>query len=176
MATPRIPISEDVATTVLFDSDRTCCVCRERGKRVQIHHIDENPSNNDPVNLAVLCFECHEETQIKGGFGRRLDARQVVQFRNDWIERVQKRRDFTDRIAAARGALVPEKPLPEVFCDKELLDSRRITNYIQTLPAIRRDAHCRSRRLWESGNTPNQTRGRRDVSDVLEQILATLAS
>ncbi len=66
----RIAIDNEIVAQVLYDSDRTCCVCNERGKAVQIHHIDENPSNNEINNLAVVCFQWHEETQIKGGFGR----------------------------------------------------------------------------------------------------------
>lgn len=78
MAKHRIPIPVDLATKVLFAADRTCCVCSERGKETQIHHIDENPSNNVFENLAVLCFECHNKTQIKGGFGRKLSSSLVL--------------------------------------------------------------------------------------------------
>src|SRR6266487_675808 len=52
MAKARIPIPSETAASVLFRSDRTCCICRERGKPNQIHHIDEDPANNDPANLA----------------------------------------------------------------------------------------------------------------------------
>jgi len=58
MTKVRTPIPSDLAAEVLFASDNTCCVCRERGKRIQIHHIDESPSNNVFENLAVLCLEC----------------------------------------------------------------------------------------------------------------------
>lgn len=81
MTKQRTPIPEEVAALVLFRSNRFCCVCREPRKAVQIHHIDENPANNDPDNLAVLCLECHNQTQVQGGFGRRLEAAQVRQFR-----------------------------------------------------------------------------------------------
>jgi hypothetical protein len=59
-------------------------VCRGRGKPVQIHHIDDDPSNNSPNNLAVLCFDCHRDTQIRGGFDRKLDSDQIVLYRDDW--------------------------------------------------------------------------------------------
>ncbi len=62
----------------MFASDSTCCVCRERGKAVQVHHIDEDPSNNTPANLAVLCLECHNQTQVSGGFGRKLTDTLVI--------------------------------------------------------------------------------------------------
>jgi hypothetical protein len=66
-------------------------VCR-RAKPVQIHHIDDNPANNTPENLAVLCLECHRETQIRGGFDRKLDAAQVVLYRDHWLATVAKLR------------------------------------------------------------------------------------
>ena len=78
-------VPNQVAARVLFESDRTCCVCRIRGKPVQIHHVDGNHSNHHLGNLAVLCLECHTDTQIKGGFHRKLDADQVILYRNDWI-------------------------------------------------------------------------------------------
>lgn len=104
MTKKRIPIPKADAARVLFASDRTCCVCRTSGNRVQIHHIDDDPSNNVPANLAVLCFECHGDTQTTGGFGRHLDAEQVHLYRDDWHQsvaarRVQNYRDTRDRIA-----------------------------------------------------------------------------
>ena len=103
MAKKRVPIPKVDAARVLFASDRTCCVCRTSGKKVQIHHIDDDPSNNSPTNLAVLCFECHGDTQTAGGFGRHLDAEQVRLYRDDWHQnvaarRVQNYRDTRDRI------------------------------------------------------------------------------
>lgn len=87
----RATIPTDVAAQALFLSDRTCCVCR-RPKRVQIHHIDEDPSNNALENLAVLCFDCHTETQIRGGFDRKLDAAQIVLYRDQWLATVAQQR------------------------------------------------------------------------------------
>jgi uncharacterized protein DUF3298 len=89
----RIEIPSDTATEVLFESDRTCCKCRLRGKPVQLHHIDDDPKSNSAENLAVLCFDCHHETQIRGGFDRKLDAAQVKKYKADWVERVRSKRD-----------------------------------------------------------------------------------
>lgn len=85
-----IPV--DVAAKVLFLADRTCCVCREKGKPVQIHHIDSNNANHKMQNLAVLCLGCHTETQIQGGFHRKLDADQVMLYRDDWQNIVARQR------------------------------------------------------------------------------------
>lgn len=34
-----------------------CSVCG--GKPAERHHIDRNPLNNDPGNIAILCRPCH---------------------------------------------------------------------------------------------------------------------
>src|ERR1700730_8066027 len=99
----RVPIPAADAAKVLFSSDRTCCVCRNEGRKEQIHHIDDNPSNNVISNLAVLCLECHGEAQVTGCCGRRLDAEQVTLYRADWhsmvaSRRVQSYRDARDQI------------------------------------------------------------------------------
>jgi hypothetical protein len=76
----------------MFGADRTCCVCHVGGKQVQIHHINDDPSFNDPSNLSVLCLECHAQTQITGGFGRRLNTKIVTLYRDHWNDFVQMRR------------------------------------------------------------------------------------
>lgn len=104
----RTEIPPEVAARLLFLSDRTCCVCRVRGKPVQIHHLDENPSNHDPANLAVLCFDCHRGTQLTGGFDRKLDGHQVALYRDDWQQLVAQERSRAD---AKREAARYEKEL-----------------------------------------------------------------
>jgi hypothetical protein len=59
---------------------------------VQIHHINENPADNDPDNLAVLCLECHAQTQLTGGFGRKLNAKLVILYRDHWLNVTEMRR------------------------------------------------------------------------------------
>jgi hypothetical protein len=98
---PRTSIPSETAARVLFEANRTCCVCRIRSKPVQIHHIDNNPTNHLRPNLATLCFDCHRETQITGGFDRKLDSDQVVLYRDDWVSLVAQDRS---RETAARDA------------------------------------------------------------------------
>jgi hypothetical protein len=173
----RIPVPDSVATLLMFRSDRTCCVCRQRGEPMQIHHIDEDPSNNDLDNLAILCFHCHDETQIRGGFGRKLDAAQVTYYRDDWHRRVEARREAADKIALAREAGDVQTTVPTATRRDALPDhAAKLTNYIRTLPAIRRDAYSRARRLWDSGGRQNMKQGTLNVIDVVEQVLIALAS
>ena len=91
MKKKRIPIPEDLAADVMFAADRTCCVCRENGKSVEIHHIDGDLSNNTSENLAVLCLEHHSQAHMTGGSGRNLDAALVTRYRNEWLKDVNWR-------------------------------------------------------------------------------------
>lgn len=42
-----------------FDMTK-CQICKKKGK-VFVHHIDENPYNNNLNNLRILCPKCHNE-------------------------------------------------------------------------------------------------------------------
>jgi hypothetical protein len=86
---------------VLFKSDRTCCICRDRSRPVKIHHIDGNHSNNERSNLAVLCDPCHTLAHTNIPFSRNLTPDQVRMYDESWRA-----------ICAAR--LLPEAPAREM--------------------------------------------------------------
>lgn len=101
----RIPVPLQTAALVLYRADRTCCVCRDPRKTVQIHHLDEDPTNNEVDNLAALCLDCHNKTQLTGGFGRKLDAAQIVLYRDGWLEQVETSRiDVASVVASTQLA------------------------------------------------------------------------
>src|SRR5262249_16381700 len=139
MTKTRVSISSEVAADVMFSSDSTCCVCRDRGKVVQLHHIDEDPSNSVAENLAVLCLECHNQTQLRGGFGRRLKGGIVIKYRDEWLTRVIQRRDAADRAAVATmaGPLVTASAgrVETLPYSQERADA--ILAYVQSLPGLR---------------------------------------
>ncbi|MBX7123257.1 MAG: HNH endonuclease [Opitutaceae bacterium] len=80
----RKPVPEALVTHLLVANRRTCCLCREPGHEVQIHHIDEDPANNDWDNLAVLCLNCHGRVSGKPGFGRKFTIGEVRVHKLDW--------------------------------------------------------------------------------------------
>lgn len=85
----RIPIRIEEA--VLFDSDRTCCLCRS-SNAVQVHHIDGNPGNNTIDNLAVLCINCHDQITKKGGITKNTSPGLVRKYQDEWYKIVRKRK------------------------------------------------------------------------------------
>lgn len=165
----RVPIPEEVAAEVLFRHAHTCCVCNEAGKAVQIHHIDDNNSNNDPVNLAVLCLADHDATQIKGGFGRKLSAREVSKYRDDWVSRVHQRKLEADKIAVGQIAGLSSLQPPALDAEWEQPSLQLLAAYIEGLPDVLKHAYAQARKLWESIVTRDMISGSRLVIDVLEQ-------
>jgi hypothetical protein len=203
---PRESIPTELAAEVLFSSDRTCCVCRIPGKRVQIHHVDEDPSNNVFENLAALCFDCHDLTQQRGGFGRHLKAVEVRRHRDDWIARVNKRRDEADRLRAEAMAGLPVDVSASDSLSVSVSESVGIaegtstavaigeavvaleghaptvrvepgpTLFIKSLAKFRREAHLGARAGWQSGVTADRLNATYAVVDAMQGVLANLAS
>jgi hypothetical protein len=59
--TKRTAISKATRDAVLNEYRHKCAVCGE--DRPHLHHIDENPANNDLLNLLPLCPNCHLSDQ-----------------------------------------------------------------------------------------------------------------
>ncbi len=161
----REPIPDNVAADVLYGSNRTCCVCNEPGRSIQIHHIDGDPSNNRPENLAVLCLQCHNETEIRGGFGRQLTPPLVEKYRDEWIARVAARRARADELAVRRSAGLAL-----------LTPAQGLTEFIRLIPLIRADALRESRRRWDSGVSSEMLQGNYDYIAVLQNVLQRLVT
>jgi hypothetical protein len=172
----RVPIPEDTAAEVLFNQRRTCCVCNIQGKSVQIHHIDEDPSNNDPANLAVLCLECHEQTQINGGFGRKLRATEVTKYRDDWVRRVADQKAEADRIIVSNMVGAAESQTIQQSGNWKPPSDNALLILLNSLPHILRAAYDHARPLWDSGITVTMKQGSWIVTEVLEQTWARLAA
>lgn len=184
MSKERIPIPEDVASEVIFLSDKTCCVCREKGKTVQIHHLDEDPSNNSKDNLAVLCLECHDQTQIRGGFGRKLNKPIIEKYRDDWYAKVKESREvFPKHYYEAMGEKVPlsascqAQTSVEGYLALQRDEKQRaidFSNFKAKMNVIKAKAMRDFDNGAESGVTSEQMQAGYDYIHVLEGILIRL--
>jgi hypothetical protein len=177
MAKIRTSIPSDLAADLMFASDNTCCVCRERGKTIQIHHIDENPDNNVFSNLAALCLECHNQTQISGGFGRKLGADLVIKYRDEWLQRVKQRRDTADHLAVTRQVKDMGITIPKIENQKPSQPLREPPlAYINSLPMFKHELLRHAQPEWDSGVTARMIQASYDYIDALQGILVTLAA
>jgi len=68
-----------------------CQLCLRRNCRLSTHHKNDNPRNNSPLNLLIVCMKCHAKFHNwgKNGFkeGNKLWKRRKV-VRNRWSLRV----------------------------------------------------------------------------------------
>ena len=91
MGKRRAQIPESVADQIMFDSDLLCCVCQQQGHH--IHHINGYPSNNDPDNLILLCFEHHNQSSVTNNIARKLSQGALRRYREHWYKRVEEKRN-----------------------------------------------------------------------------------
>ncbi len=87
----RNKVPKTVLSEVMHLSDRKCCI--DQKERVQLHHIDGNPNNNNIENLALLCLDCHDDATKTGSLSRKLDAETIKRFRKTHYETIQANRD-----------------------------------------------------------------------------------
>lgn len=180
----RVPIPNDIAAEILFLSDRTCCVCNVRGKQVQIHHIDEDPANNIIDNLSVLCFECHDQTMIRGGFGRKLEANQIIKYRNEWLERVKGRKAKADEIASIQTVTGSTETviISNVLIEEDYLDYKTyndpiiLKEYLDKILIIHQAQLTIARTKWDTGITSVMNQGNSDMVDFYEEVLIELST
>ncbi|WP_227985633.1 HNH endonuclease signature motif containing protein, partial [Nocardia spumae] len=154
------------------ESDRTCCVCRNK-KPVQIHHIDDNPSNNDFGNLAVLCFDCHRETQIQGGFDRKLDSDQVALYRRHWLERVRAYRSGSSYAEGKPEERSDELKLREILAKLEVAREQEDWLAVARLYSQSGDEHLRDKyveRALENDPSPFYQVLIRNVQGIAEKL------
>jgi hypothetical protein len=171
----RVNISDDLAVEILFRHDRACCVCQERGKPVQIHHIDEDPSNNNEENLAVLCLECHDDTQIKGGFGRKLGAAQVTKYRDEWVRRISEIRKRADDMIVQKQIGVINAAM-ERSADWQPPGDLELMTYIDSVPDTMKKAYAFAQQEWNRGATSVVTQATYEMVRVAERLWIGLSA
>jgi tetratricopeptide (TPR) repeat protein len=90
----RVKIPKRIEAKVLFANDHTCCMCHDSSKDVLIHHINEDPSDNRPENLAVVCTECNNRIHRKSSVSKGYSAAEVLHYKRLWEDSVAKRRQY----------------------------------------------------------------------------------
>lgn len=174
----RIKISEDLADTLLFECNRTCCICTNAGKDVQIHHIDENSSNNNYDNLIVLCLNCHSDVHSKGGFGRNWTLGQLQQHKREWIVRVKLRKQEADKLASIQqvtGEIQNNAPdLADL--DYKDIDDPVLLRYLEKILIIHKAQKTAAQLDFDTGVTIHSIEACNKLIDFYAAVLVELAT
>jgi hypothetical protein len=91
----RQPIPKDVEAAVLTKCRRRCCICfglsgNLSEKSGQIAHLDDDPSNNAPDNLAYLCLEHHDRYDGHTSQSKGLTIYEVNTYRKSLWEAIER--------------------------------------------------------------------------------------
>lgn len=116
---PRTKIPLATTADVLFRNDHTCCICQSPGRHVQLHHINGDPKDHSPDNLAVLCLDHHSRVSGDEGLGRRFTAEEVRRFKSSWEALVQSKRPRSSLASQRVFELKTERP---DYCDAKSVD------------------------------------------------------
>lgn len=82
VAAARAAIPRALRSKILLANRHACCICR-RGA-VQLHHINADPSDNSPDNLAVLCLEHHDKATAPPGMSAQLRPEEIIAYKTEW--------------------------------------------------------------------------------------------
>ncbi len=93
MAKQRIGVPEATRLELISRCNNRCCVCQT--PFVVVHHLDENPSNNEIDNLAPLCPNCHSQTHSDAAMTMNLTANRVRELRDRWFAYCENRKDVS---------------------------------------------------------------------------------
>lgn len=114
----RVKITKKQEAEVLFLNRHTCCICHEKNKDVQIHHIDGNNSNNKIRNLAILCLDCHSKVTGTRGLGKSYSILEVKRYKQEWENIVKKKYEFPSTMRA--------KPIPKIEKQLFIFEIKRL--------------------------------------------------
>lgn len=86
----RPPVPEDVVARLMHECRRICCVCREKGKPLVLHHTREwaESHSHDEELLVVICANCHGEAHTKRELSRNLTPGELLNHRALWAAKV----------------------------------------------------------------------------------------
>jgi len=108
----RKKIPPEVVADVTSASRRRCCICfaldqDDREKRGQIAHLDRDPSNNAPENLAFFCLPHHDDYDTPRSQSKGLTIDEVKRYRTELLAFVAQKLPAPDHeiVAALMSAL-----------------------------------------------------------------------
>jgi hypothetical protein len=90
---PKVP--EKIETDVLVQSARRCCLCHflvgnSGVVKGQIAHLDGDPTNNAPDNLAFLCLDHHDTKDGKTSVSKNLTIAEVKTYRDRLYQQIRE--------------------------------------------------------------------------------------
>lgn len=93
---------------IMYESQFVCVICQREG--FQIHHIDQDNSNNAEENLVCLCLSHHGEAHTARDLSQNLNPDALRHAKKSWNDTVKTRREDTASVSG-QLALSGDSPL-----------------------------------------------------------------
>jgi hypothetical protein len=104
----RPPIPTPLQRSVKSKNLGVCCVCKERGIGINLHHIDGNPFNNTEDNLAVLCVKEHDQHHRPNAYDLtkhlELGIEKIKRYKEEWEQTVTECQTENPKVIAVANA------------------------------------------------------------------------
>jgi hypothetical protein len=109
----RVKIPDDVVAKLLVATRRRCCLCffldDDKGKkRVQIAHIDQKRSNNDPGNLVPLCLDHHDEYDSITSQSKGITRQELAAYKEKLV------RLYQDDVPSIERITIEDRDIPDL--------------------------------------------------------------
>lgn len=85
MSKKRTKISQETIDEIMVLCKRKCCWC-ETQEATEIHHVDQNPSNNKQDNLFPCCSICQKKFHTSTDFVRRITENELKMRRDNFYD------------------------------------------------------------------------------------------
>lgn len=77
---------------------KSCSICRSTERKLQRHHIDKNPFNNESSNILICCQLCHvKEHQKTGVWGRGKKEKKCTNCNSLFIHKNRHRKTCSEK-------------------------------------------------------------------------------
>ncbi|MBI4929913.1 MAG: hypothetical protein HY841_04060 [Bacteroidetes bacterium] len=113
----RIRIPPKTRKKLLDKNLGVCCVCKERDIGINFHHLDEDPSNNEEENLAVLCVKEHDMHHRPKAYALKhleLGMSKIRKYKHQWEKTVQEAKSTSPKIIAVLNIYGSRKSIHSV--------------------------------------------------------------
>lgn len=104
----RIPIPKSTQRSILDKNLGVCCVCKERGIGINLHHIDGNISNNSEDNIAVLCLKEHDQHHRPNAYDKskhlELGSSKIKELKIEWEKTIKECKSDNPQVLAVVNA------------------------------------------------------------------------
>lgn len=154
----RPPIPEETVNKLLYESNFTCCICKDSSNGIIIHHIDEwhISKSHDQNNLVVLCPNHHDKAHSHSDLTLNLTKDRLIDFKEKWIEEVKHKTALAlkekQKASNNRYDYFNIKRLLELCRHYGISNNNTTFNYLRDINILDKNGNINSYIYWKTAS------------------------